>query len=198
MCHHLSLNVWEVIEAAATKPYGFTPFLPGPGLGGHCIPVDPSYLSWKLRRLNYNARFIALADDINTHMPDFVVSRAIDILNERSKSVRGSRILVMGVAYKPDIGDLRESPALDVLSVLRRRGADVTYADPHVPGPIEIDGERLCAVDLSPALIQQQDLVLIATAHRAFDWAMLRTNARAVLDTRGRSRGQGVPNWYTL
>src|SRR6202165_1296826 len=198
MCHHLGINVWEVIEAAATKPYGFTPFLPGPGLGGHCIPVDPSYLSWKLRRLNYNARFIALADDINTHMPDFVVSRAIDILNERSKSVRGSRILVMGVAYKPDIGDLRESPAIDVLALLRRRGAEVSYADPHVPGPVEVDGEQLCAVDLSPALIQEQDLLLIATAHSAFDWAVVRTHARAVLDTRGQGQGQGLANWHTL
>jgi UDP-N-acetyl-D-glucosamine dehydrogenase len=160
--------------------------------------VDPSYLSWKLRRLNYNARFITLADDVNTHMPDFVVSRAIDILNDRSKSVRGSRILVLGVAYKADIGDLRESPALDVLSLLGRRGAEVCYSDPHVPGPIEVDGRRLSAVDPIPAFLREQDLLIIATAHTAFDWMMVRANAPAVLDTRGWSRGQGLPNWYTL
>src|SRR5438132_1770741 len=149
ICYYLGLDVWEVTEAAATKPYGFMPFSPGPGLGGQCIPVDPSYLSWKLRRLNYNARFIALADDINKHMPAFVVSRATEILNDEAKSVRGSRILVAGVAYKPDIGDLRESPALDVLSLLRRRGAEVRYADPYVPGPVELEGGPLCSVDLS-------------------------------------------------
>ncbi|SRR6266566_427638 len=198
ICYHLGLDVWEVIGAAATKPYGFMPFSPGPGLGGHCIPVDPSYLSWKLRRLNYNARFIALADDINKHMPDFVVTRATDILNERSKSVRGSKILVLGIAYKPDVGDLRESPALDVLQLLRQRGADVCYVDPLVPGPVDLDGQRLCAVDMSPALVSEQDLVVITTAHSAFDWALLRAHAQAVLDTRGSIRGQHLPNWYTL
>jgi UDP-N-acetyl-D-glucosamine dehydrogenase len=198
MCRQLGLDVWEVIDAAATKPYGFMPFSPGPGLGGHCIPVDPSYLSWKLRRLNYNARFIALADDINNHMPDFVVSRATEILNDRSKSVRGSRILVAGVSYKPDIGDLRESPALDVLLLLRRRGADVSYADPYIAGPVELEGGPLCAVELSPALLREQDLVVVTTAHAAFDWALLSGHARAVLDTRGWSRGQHLPNWYTL
>jgi UDP-N-acetyl-D-glucosamine dehydrogenase len=198
MCRHLGLDVWEVIEAAATKPYGFMPFSPGPGLGGHCIPVDPSYLSWKLRRLNYSARFIALADDINRHMPDFVASRATELLNDRSKSVKGSRILLVGIAYKPDIGDLRESPALDVLLLLRRRGARVCYADPHVPGPVELEGGPLCAVELSPALVREQDLVVVTTAHAAFDWALLRAHAPAVLDTRGWSRGQNLSNWYTL
>ena len=198
MCHHLGIDVWEVIEAAATKPYGFMPFLPGPGLGGHCIPVDPSYLSWKLRRLNYNARFIALADDINRHMPDFVVARAIDILNESSKSVRGSHILVLGVAYKPDIADLRESPAIDVLSLLRRGGADARYADPHVPGPVEVDGTDLFAVQLTASIVAEQDLLIITTAHSSFDWEVLRTHARAVLDTRGWSRGRSLPNWYTF
>ena len=138
MCRHLDLDVWEIIEAAATKPYGFMPFYPGPGLGGHCIPVDPSYLSWKLRRLNYNARFIALADDINQHMPEFVLGRVSEVLNGQSKSVKGSQILVLGVAYKPDIADLRKSPALDVLELLGRHGAHVSYADPYVPGPLEV------------------------------------------------------------
>jgi UDP-N-acetyl-D-glucosamine dehydrogenase len=150
MCRHLDLDVWEVIEAAATKPYGFMPFYRGPGLGGHCIPVDPSYLSWKLRRLNYNARFMSLADDINQHMPEFVLSRATEVLNGYSKSVRGSRILVLGVAYKPDIADLRESPALDVLELLRRRGAQVSYADPYVRGPVELESGPMSAVELSP------------------------------------------------
>jgi len=198
MCYHLGLDVWEVIGAAATKPYGFMPFSPGPGLGGHCIPVDPSYLSWKLRRLNYNARFVALADDINKHMPDFVVTRATEILNEQSKSVRGSRILLMGVAYKPDIGDLRESPALDVLSLLSRRGAVVSYSDPHIPGPLEVEGARLCAVELSPAVLRDQDLVVITTAHAAFDRDVVRAHARTVLNTRGPSWGQDLPNWFSI
>jgi UDP-N-acetyl-D-glucosamine dehydrogenase len=198
MCRHLDLDVWEVIAAAATKPYGFMPFYPGPGLGGHCIPVDPSYLSWKLRRLNYTARFISLADDINQHMPEFVVGLAARLLNEQSKSVRGSRILVVGVAYKPDVGDLRESPALDVLELLRRQGADVCYADPHIPGPIELEGGALSAVELSPTLVQSQDLIVVTTAHAAFDWTVLRKYAQTVLDTRGWSRGQSLPAWHTL
>jgi UDP-N-acetyl-D-glucosamine dehydrogenase len=198
MCRYLDLDVWEVIAAAATKPYGFMPFYPGPGLGGHCIPVDPSYLSWKLRRLDYTARFIALADDINRHMPEVVLSRATELLNGQSKSVRGSRILVLGVAYKPDIGDLRESPALDVLDLLRRRGAEVCYADPHIPGPVELDGGPLCAVELSPALLREQDLLVVTTPHAGFDWPMIREHARLVLDTRGWSRGQGLVGWQTL
>jgi UDP-N-acetyl-D-glucosamine dehydrogenase len=198
MCRHLGLDVWEVIEAAATKPYGFMPFYPGPGLGGHCIPVDPSYLSWKLRRLNYNARFISLADDINSHMPEYVVSRAAEVLNLDSKSLRGSRVLVLGVAYKSNIADLRESPAVDVLTLLRRAGAEVSYADPHVPGPLELEGGSLMAVELSSDTLHAQDLVVIATAHAAFDWKLVRKGARAVLDTRGWSRGQHIPNWHTL
>lgn len=198
MCRHLGLDVWEVIEAAATKPYGFMPFYPGPGLGGHCIPVDPSYLSWKLRGLNYVARFINLADDINQHMPEYVVTRATDLLNEQSKSIRGSRILVVGVAYKPDIGDLRESPALDVIGLLRRRGAKVQYADPHVPGPIELEGGPLSAVALSPELLHEQDLVVVTTAHASFDWPMICEQSRVVLDTRGWSRSRRLAGWQTL
>jgi UDP-N-acetyl-D-glucosamine dehydrogenase len=194
----LDLDVWEVIDAAATKPYGFMPFFPGPGLGGHCIPVDPSYLSWKLRRLNYNARFISLADDINQHMPEYVVTRAGEVLNNYSKSLRGSQILVLGVAYKADIADLRESPAVDVLTLLRRAGAMVSYADPHVPGPLELEGGALLAVEISTKVLEAQDLVVIATAHSAFDWDTVRDTARAVLDTRGWSRGQHIPNWHTL
>jgi len=198
MCRHLNLDVWEVIEAAATKPYGFMPFFPGPGLGGHCIPVDPSYLSWKLRRLNYTARFISLADDINQHMPEYVVSRAAEVLNIYSKSLRGSQILVLGVAYKSNIADLRESPAVDVITLLHRAGARVSYADPHVPGPLELEGGTLSSVELSKEVVEAQDLVVIATAHSAFDWDAVRDGARAVLDTRGWSRGKQIPNWHTL
>jgi UDP-N-acetyl-D-glucosamine dehydrogenase len=198
MCGYLDLDVWEIIDAAATKPYGFMPFYPGPGLGGHCIPVDPSYLSWKLRRLNYNARFISLADDINRHMPEFVLSRAGEVLNRQRKSVNGSRILVLGIAYKPDIADLRESPAVDVIDLLRRRGADVSYADPYVPGPIEVEGGALKAVALSRGLLTDQDLVIITTAHASFDWPLIQRHARSVLDTRGWSRGRVLDGWETL
>jgi UDP-N-acetyl-D-glucosamine dehydrogenase len=198
MCRYLELDVWEVINAAATKPYGFMPFFPGPGLGGHCIPVDPSYLSWKLRRLNYHARFIGLADDINQHMPEYVVGRAAEILNDQGKSVRKARVLILGVAYKPDIGDLRESPALDLIGLLRRRGAEVVYADPHVPGPIEVEGGPLSAVDVSAELLRQQDLVLITTPHRAFDWDLIADHAGEVLDTRGWRRGERPDAWHML
>jgi UDP-N-acetyl-D-glucosamine dehydrogenase len=198
MCRHLDLDVWEVINAAATKPYGFMPFFPGPGLGGHCIPVDPSYLSWKLRRLNYQARFIDLADHINQHMPEYVVALAADLLNDQAKSVRGARILILGVAYKPDIGDLRESPALDLIALLRRRGAEVQYADPHVPGPIDVEGGALSAVELTRELLRAQDLVLIATPHRAFNWEMLTQHDGVVLDTRGWRQGERPSTWHML
>jgi UDP-N-acetyl-D-glucosamine dehydrogenase len=198
MCRRLNLDVWEVIEAAATKPYGFMAFYPGPGLGGHCIPVDPSYLSWKLRGLNYNPRFITLADEINGQMPGYVVSRAAEILNLHSKSLRGSRVLVVGVAYKADIGDLRESPALDVVALLRRGGAVVSYSDPLVPGPVDFEGGALTSVDLTADTVASQDLVVIATAHRDFDWDIIVANSRLTLDTRGWSRGRSVPNWHGL
>jgi UDP-N-acetyl-D-glucosamine dehydrogenase len=198
MCQYLELDVWEIIDAAATKPYGFMPFYPGPGLGGHCIPVDPSYLSWKLRRLDYHARFIELANDINRHMPEYVVNRANAMLNQLSQSVRGSHVLVLGVSYKPDIGDLRESPALDVITLLHRRGAEVLYADPFVPGPIDVDGGPMTAVQLTPELLRAQDLVVITTPHRSFDWAMVSEHADLVLDTRGWRQGQRPHNWHML
>jgi UDP-N-acetyl-D-glucosamine dehydrogenase len=198
MCRHLGLNVWEIIDAASTKPYGFMPFYPGPGLGGHCIPVDPGYLSWKLRRLNYVARFIGLAEEINRHMPEYVVSRSADILNDQAKSVRGARILVLGVAYKADVGDLRESPALDVIALLRRHGADVRYADPHVPGPIDVDDEQLWSIEITPAVLAEQDLIIVTTPHRAFDWQLVIEHAAVVLDTRGWSHGREVNGWHTL
>src|SRR5215216_4394369 len=132
MCEHLGVDVWEVIDAAATKPFGFMKFTPGPGLGGHCIPIDPLYLSWKMKSFHYNARFIELASEINTNMPRYVVSRVMEALNERSKALKGSKILVLGAAYKPDIDDVRESPALDIISLLEKRGAQISYHDPHV------------------------------------------------------------------
>ncbi len=133
MCERLGVDVWEVIDAAATKPFGFMKFTPGPGLGGHCIPIDPLYLSWKMKSFNYNARFIELASEINTNMPRYVVSRVMEAMNDRGKTLKGSKLLVLGVAYKPDIDDVRESPALDVIGLLRRKGAQVEYHDPYIP-----------------------------------------------------------------
>ncbi len=185
MCHQLGIDVWEVIDAAATKPYGFMPFYPGPGLGGHCIPVDPTYLSWKLRRLNYTARFISVAEDINRHMPEYVVQRAADVLNDEARSLRGSTILLLGVSYKAEVGDLRESPALDIITLLRHRGADVHICDPHLHEPVEVDGESFPPLPLTVELLQASDLVLVTTVHRAFDRELVQQHARAVLDTRG-------------
>jgi UDP-N-acetyl-D-glucosamine dehydrogenase len=198
MCRHLGVDVWEVIDAASTKPFGFMPFYPGPGVGGHCIPLDPSYLSWKLRGLNYLPRFIGLAEDINSHMPEHVVSRAADLLNEQAKSVRGSRVLVLGVAYKPNVADLRESPALDVIGVLLRRGADAQYSDPHIAGPVAVEGAHLCSVRVDAERLRAADLVIVITPHRSFDWDLITANAGLVLDTRGWGHGRGLAGWHTL
>ncbi len=197
ICRRLGVDVWEVIETAATKPYGFMPFYPGPGVGGHCIPVDPSYLQWKMRNLDFRTRFIDLGDDVNRGMPDYVVQRADDILNDIGKSVRGSRILLVGVAYKPNIGDVRESPAIEVAARLLSRGALVRYVDPHVPSISIHGGTTLEAVGLSAAELEASELVVITTAHEAIDWALIRERAPLVLDTRG-VRGQGRTGWHTL
>ena len=184
MCDKLNVDVWEVINAAATKPFGYMPFYPGPGLGGHCIPVDPHYLSWKLKTLNYNARFIELASEINTAMPYYVMEKITYALNCQERSVRGSRILILGVAYKRDVDDVRESPALDIISLLRHRGADVSYCDPHVP-VIKLEDEReLPAETYCPGLLRQADLVVVVTDHAAFDWNEIAANSRAIVDTR--------------
>ncbi len=183
MCQRLGLDVWEVIEAAATKPYGFMKFLPGPGLGGHCIPVDPGYLSWKMKSLNFPARFIDLATDINSRMPEHVVDRIADLLNDDGRALNGSRVLILGVAYKKDIGDLRESPALDVIRLLAAKRAQVTYHDPHVR-ECEVEGEVYKNVDLSDALLTASDLVVILTDHRAIDYERVVAQARRVFDTR--------------
>ncbi|MCG5056256.1 MAG: nucleotide sugar dehydrogenase [Myxococcales bacterium] len=191
MCQHLGLNTWEVIEAAATKPFGFMPFFPGPGLGGHCIPIDPLYLSWKLKTLKYQARFIELADNINSGMPGFVVSRVTDALNDRNKSVRGSKVLVSGVSYKRDIDDVRESPAIDIIELLRKRGAEVSYYDPHVAAVNAETTHGALAQEVPAAALQDAgsfDCVLITTDHRAVDYAQLVANAQLVVDTRNATK----------
>jgi UDP-N-acetyl-D-glucosamine dehydrogenase len=183
MCDHLGLSAWEVIDAAATKPFGFMAFRPGPGLGGHCIPIDPLYLSWKLRTLNYRARFIELADAVNAEMPEHVVRKVVDALNDRSRSVRGSRILMLGIAYKKDIEDLRESPALEILELLDHRGAVLTVCDPHT-GPFTVGERTWTPVPLTEAALRAADLVLVTTDHSAFDWDMVAKHSAVVVDTR--------------
>ena len=183
MCDKLGLDVWEIIEAAATKPYGFMKFTPGPGVGGHCIPLDPHYLSWKLKTLNYNARFIQLAGEINSDMPRYWVEKVQDALNDVEKPVKGSRILVLGVAYKKDIDDVRESPALDIIALLREKGADIRYHDPHVAS-FSYDGVRMKSVSDLDAEISAADCVVIATDHSAYDWSRVAANATLTVDTR--------------
>jgi UDP-N-acetyl-D-glucosamine dehydrogenase len=181
MCHKLGLNTWEVIDAAATKPFGFMRFYPGPGLGGHCIPVDPLYLSWKLKTLKYEARFIELADDINTHMPHLVVEKVADALNEQKKALNGSRVMVLGIAYKKDIDDVRESPALDIIELLQGKGAEVSYHDPHAPS-VRIGEHTLRSVGLDG--LDRYDCVVVVTDHSSVDYKALAAKARLVLDTR--------------
>jgi UDP-N-acetyl-D-glucosamine dehydrogenase len=192
MCARLNLDVWEVIEAAATKPYGFMKFTPGPGLGGHCIPVDPLYLSWKLKALNYTARFIELADTINSQMPSHVVSLVADALNEDGKALRGAGVLVLGVAYKRDVDDVRESPALDVIVELQKRHARVSYHDPHVP-TLRLSEAALQSQPLTPAALAAADCVVVITDHSAFDWDFIGAHARVIVDTRNALRGRAVP-----
>lgn len=188
MCAKLDVNVWEVIEAASTKPYGYMKFTPGPGIGGHCIPIDPLYLSWKLKSLNYTARFIELADSINSRMPEHVVTLVADALNEAGRAINGSRLLVLGVAYKRDIDDVRESPALDVLTELRARKALVSYHDPYVPR-ILLDGQTLTSEPLTAEALAAADCVIVITDHSDFDWDWVRRHARVMVDTRNAVRG---------
>lgn len=184
MCDKLGINVWEVIEAAKTKPFGFMPFYPGPGLGGHCIPIDPLYLSWKLKTLNYTARFIELASEINTSMPAYVVTKVADALNEDGKSVKGSKIVVLGVAYKRDVDDMRESPALDVLHLLIQKGAHVSYHDPHVASLRLEDGHQLESSAYNDRLLSEADCIVIITDHSSIDWSHVTKTARVVVDSR--------------
>jgi UDP-N-acetyl-D-glucosamine dehydrogenase len=183
VCDKLGVNVWEVIEAAATKPFGFMKFLPGPGLGGHCIPIDPHYLAWKMRGLNYKTRFIDLAGELNTEMPLFWVRKVSEALNLQGRAVRGASVLVLGVAYKRDIDDIRESPALDIIRLLEDQGARVSYHDPHVPCFAE-DGHEYRSVTLTPETVSAADCVMVVTDHSAIDYAMIKRRARLVVDTR--------------
>jgi UDP-N-acetyl-D-glucosamine dehydrogenase len=193
MCDRLGVDVWEVIDAAATKPFGFMKFSPGPGLGGHCIPIDPLYLSWKLRSLNYTARFIDLASEINTGMPRFAVSKVQDALNEHSKPIKGSKILVLGATYKPDIDDLRESPALDVIGLLRQKGAEVSYHDPYVPHLVH-DGWDLHRVPDMMTAVKDADCVVIVTNHSQYNYPALLDAARLIVDTRNALGSLGRDN----
>jgi len=186
MCDRMAINVWEVIDAAATKPFGFMPFYPGPGLGGHCIPIDPFYLSWKTKQAGIEARFIELAGYINGQMPQFVLSKVQNALNDAAKPLKGSRVHVMGVAYKRNIEDVRESPALDLLLLLEQRGAQVSYSDPHVPS-LRLDGRVLQAEP--QAMAAAADCVVIVTDHAAFDYAGLVRQAKLIVDTRNALKG---------
>jgi UDP-N-acetyl-D-glucosamine dehydrogenase len=190
VCDKLGVDVWEVIEAAATKPFGFMKFLPGPGLGGHCIPIDPHYLAWKMRGLNYKTRFIDLAGELNTEMPLFWVRKVAEALNGQGKAVRGAVVLVLGVAYKRDIDDIRESPALDIIRLLEGQGASVSYSDPHVPAFAE-DGHEFRSVALDSKTVAAADCVMIVTDHSAVDYRMIKRHARLVVDTRNAMPKEG-------
>jgi UDP-N-acetyl-D-glucosamine dehydrogenase len=183
MCDRLGLDVWEIIDAAATKPFGYMKFTPGPGLGGHCIPIDPLYLSWKLRALNYTARFIELASEINTGMPRYVVAKVQDALNEQMKPLKGSRVLVIGAAYKPDVDDIRESPALDIIGLLRQKGAEVDYHDPYIP-KITHDDWFLESVPDFIEVASTVDCVVIVTNHTTYDYPQILEKAQLIIDTR--------------
>jgi UDP-N-acetyl-D-glucosamine dehydrogenase len=184
VCDKLGVDVWEVITAAATKPFGFMKFTPGPGIGGHCIPLDPHYLAWKMRTLNYKTRFIDLASEINSNMPEYVVEKVASALNEAQKAVNGSRILVLGVAYKRDIDDVRESPALDVIHLLEGRGAHVEYHDPFVAQFREEDGRIRKGVDLSTEMLRWADAIVVVTDHQNVDYQRVVNHASLVVDTR--------------
>jgi UDP-N-acetyl-D-glucosamine dehydrogenase len=197
MCHKMDLDVWEVIDAAKTKPFGFMAFYPGPGLGGHCIPIDPFYLSWKARQTGFECRFIELAGNVNAAMPEYVIERVTDALNAVKKPINGSRIHLYGVAYKRDVNDMRESPALDILELLARRGADVTYSDPWVPA-MTVGAHRYEAVPEAEALRRHPDCVVICTDHTAFDWKMLVDYGAPIVDTRNALRGFSAPHIVRL
>lgn len=185
MCERLGVDVWEVIDAAGTKPFGFMKFTPGPGLGGHCIPIDRLYLSWKMKEMNYNARFIELASEINTNMPRYVVSRILDAMNDRGKVLKGSKVLVLGVAYKPDIDDVRESPALDVIALLKKKGAQVSYHDPFIPQiHHEHEGWKMDSVKDAMKAVNESDAVVIVTNHKEYDYQAILSQAKFVFDSR--------------
>jgi UDP-N-acetyl-D-glucosamine dehydrogenase len=185
MCERLGVDVWEVINAAATKPFGFMKFTPGPGLGGHCIPIDPLYLSWKMKEFNYNARFIELASEINTNMPRYVVTRVLEAMNERGKVLKGAKVLVLGAAYKPDIDDVRESPALDVIALLKKKGAEVSYHDPYVKQiHHEKEGWKMETVRDVMQAVREAEAVVIVTDHKTYDYKAILAEAKFIFDSR--------------
>jgi UDP-N-acetyl-D-glucosamine dehydrogenase len=200
MCERLGVDVWEIIDAAATKPFGFMKFTPGPGLGGHCIPIDPLYLSWKMKAYQYNARFIELASEINTNMPRYVVSRIMDALNDRGQTLKGSHCLVLGAAYKPDIDDIRESPAIDVIGLLQEKGAQVEYHDPYIPTLKTHDGMAMQSVPELMAAVNAADAVVIVTNHKAYDYPAILKAARFIFDSRNalKDLGKGNPKVVVL
>ncbi len=188
MCDRLGLDVWEIIDAAATKPFGFMPFYPGPGLGGHCIPIDPHYLSWKLKSLNYSARFIELAGDINSQMPEYVIHRITNLMSDRfAKSINKSKIVILGIAYKKNIKDVRESPALDVMRLLETKGAKIFYNDPFVPS-IKWNDKILKSTKLTKTLLNKADLTIILTDHTQYDYQWIVDNSKSVFDTRNAAK----------
>jgi UDP-N-acetyl-D-glucosamine dehydrogenase len=188
LCENFKIDVWEVIDAAATKPFGFMPFYPGPGLGGHCIPVDPHYLTWKAKAEGFEPRFIELASAVNAQKPAFVVSRVVDLLNDRKKAMNGAKVLALGVAYKRDVDDVRESPSIDVMTLLLKKGADIRFADPFVSS-IKVADRKLTAVELTPAEVAAADVVLMLTDHTGFDRKMIAENAALIVDTRNGFKG---------
>lgn len=190
VCDRMGIDIWEVIEAAATKPFGFTPFYPGPGLGGHCIPIDPFYLTWKSKEYGVDTRFIELAGQVNSKMPAWVIGKVADALNQRGKSLKGSSILVLGIAYKKNIDDMRESPSVELMELLAAKGAQIAYCDPHVPAFPKMRKHHfdLHSMELSAGLLASMDCVLVATDHDAFDYEFIRENTALVVDTRGRYR----------
>ncbi|MBX5479289.1 MAG: nucleotide sugar dehydrogenase, partial [Pyrinomonas methylaliphatogenes] len=195
LCYALGIDTWEVIRAAATKPFGFMPFYPGPGIGGHCIPLDPHYLSWKARQHGFESRFISLAEEVNSRMPEHVVQLVIDGLNDDRKALKGARILLLGVAYKKDVDDVRESPALSIIDRLRAKGADVRYHDPHVEevrfddAHTQAGGDPLRSVALTPEELAAADCVVIVTDHSKVDYEMVVEHARLIVDTRNALNG---------
>jgi UDP-N-acetyl-D-glucosamine dehydrogenase len=200
MCDRMGVDVWEVIDAAATKPFGFMKFTPGPGLGGHCIPIDPMYLSWKMKAYQYTAHFIELASDINTNMPRFVVARILDSMNERGMTLKGSHCLVLGAAYKPDIDDLRESPALDVIGLLQKKGAEVEYHDPYIPKLKTHDDIEMQSVPDLMKAVTEADCVVIVTNHKCYDYKAILDSAKFIYDSRNAlgKMGKGNPKVVRL
>jgi len=194
----MGVNIHEVIRAAATKPFGFTPYYPGPGLGGHCIPIDPFYLTWKAKEYDINTRFIELAGEVNSYMPLFVTEKVVDALNSVGKSVRGSNILLLGLAYKKNINDSRESPSVRLLELLRAKGAGVAYSDPFVPAfpPMREHSFDLSSVEITPEVLSKFDCVLLSTDHDDFDYDLIQRHSRLIVDTRGRYSGRGYANVF--